>query len=134
MTIGEIAKKANISTQTIRFYERKGLLPRPYRLKDSGYRDYQEEDINRLLLIRTVKEAGFTLKEVMEILELEIIPGEACDDMLSLLDKKTGEVKTKIQSLKQIQKSLEDLRTKCLTTKGPQACQVIDHFKSHCCK
>ena len=130
MTIGELAAEANISTQTIRFYERKGLLPTPHRLRDSGYRDYQEEDVKRLLLIRAVKEAGFTLKEISEILELEIIPKEACCDMIALLDRKEEEVKSRMRNLKQVQKSLRDLRTKCLTTRGKQPCQVIDHFKS----
>ena len=132
MTIGELAKRANVIDQTVRFYERKGLLPKPYRLKSSGYRDYQEEDVKRLLLIRAVKEAGFTLKEVGEILKLEIIPNQACDDMMSLLDKKAEEVKSKMRNLKQVQKSLRALRTKCLTTRGSQPCQVIDHFKSRC--
>jgi len=82
MTIGKLAKRAGVGVETIRFYERKGLLPEPPR-RYSGYREYPESAIDRVRFIRRAKELGFTLKEIGELLELRIRPGTTCRQMAS---------------------------------------------------
>jgi DNA-binding transcriptional MerR regulator len=69
MRIGELAKKAGVNIQTLRYYEREGLLPDPMRT-NAGYREYSQADLDRLLLIRSSQEIGFTLKDIREVLEL----------------------------------------------------------------
>ena len=69
LSIGQLAKQAGVGVETVRFYEREGLLAEPER-RQSGYRQYQNDTVQRLLFIRRAKELGFTLKEIKELLKL----------------------------------------------------------------
>ena len=70
LSIGKVAKRAGISVETIRFYERKGLLQEPQR-KESGYRQYREEDIRKLVFIQHAKNLGFSLNEIGDLMSLQ---------------------------------------------------------------
>ena len=81
-TIGQVAKHAGVGVETVRFYERKGLLEEPER-KASGYRQFDEKVVDRIRFIRRAKELGFTLKEIKELLELRLDPATTCADVQS---------------------------------------------------
>jgi DNA-binding transcriptional MerR regulator len=74
MTIGELARAVDVNVQTIRYYEREGLLAEAHRWRDSGYRDYDGDALLRLRFIRSAKELGFTLREIKELLDMRL-PG-----------------------------------------------------------
>lgn len=92
MHIGELARAAGVNTQTIRFYEREGLLPAPDR-STSGYRNYQQRDLDRLMFIRRNHEIGFTLAEIQQLLHLHA----ALEAMPRPLRRKPAEVKQIIE-------------------------------------
>ena len=80
LTIGQLARQAAVGVETIRFYEREGLLAEPER-RPSGYRQYPAEVVRRVRFIRHAKELGFTLKEIQELLELRVDPVSSCADV-----------------------------------------------------
>ena len=77
MTIGELARLAGVNTQTIRFYEREGLLPPPSR-RESGYRQYAPTTVEQVRFIRAAKAVGFTLEEIAQLLSLRVRRGASC--------------------------------------------------------
>ena len=83
LTIGRLANASGVGVETIRFYEREGLLPEPPR-KRSGYRQYPADAVARVLFIRRAKELGFTLKEITELLKLRVDPDTSCADVRAL--------------------------------------------------
>ena len=113
MKIGELAGKAGVNAQTIRYYEREGILPEPRRRYDSGYRDYGDVDLERVKFIKQSKRAGLKLSDLKQLLELELLPDEACGDVKSLLSDRIGEIDTKIEELRAFSKSLNRLRRAC---------------------
>ncbi|MGH9771169.1 MAG: MerR family transcriptional regulator, partial [Candidatus Acidiferrales bacterium] len=86
MQIGELAKRSGASVTTIRFYERKGLLPEPQR-KESGFRAYNSEALHRLQFIRQAKALGFSLDEVCEILRMGERSKCPCDDVIAIAQR-----------------------------------------------
>jgi MerR family mercuric resistance operon transcriptional regulator len=96
--IGELAKQAGVSVQTIRFYERRGLLPEPPR-RESGYRIYSSEDLHRLRFIRQAKGLGFSLEEIREILRMRAQGACPCGQVVNLAERHLGEVRQTIRRL-----------------------------------
>lgn len=125
LTIGKLADAAGVGVETIRFYEREGLLPEPPR-KRSGYRQYPSEAVARVLFIRRAKELGFTLKEITELLELRVDPGKSCADIRALAKAKIADVEQKLAELARIKAALERLARAC-RGKGPTSeCPILD--------
>lgn len=125
LTIGRLAEAAGVGVETLRFYEREGLLPKPPR-KRSGYRQYSPQAVERVLFIRRAKELGFTLKEITELLELRIDPHKSCADVRALARSKIEDVETKIADLARIKSALEKLAKAC-RGKGPTSdCPILD--------
>ncbi len=87
MTVGRLAKTAGVNIETIRYYERRGLLPEPTR-KESGYRLYSDEDVKRLQIILRAKELGFALREIQELLELRVDVKTNCDEVRTETEEK----------------------------------------------
>ena len=87
LTLGQLAQRARVGVETIRFYEREGLIPEPPR-RPSGYRDYPPETVDRIVFIRRAKELGFTLKEINELLELRVRPRRNCSQVKQSADAK----------------------------------------------
>ncbi|MFV1978869.1 MAG: heavy metal-responsive transcriptional regulator, partial [Myxococcota bacterium] len=112
MTIGKLAKRAGVGVETIRFYERKGLLPEPPR-RYSGYREYPESAIDRVRFIRRAKELGFTLREVGELLELRIQPGTTCRQISDRATAKIADIEERIRSLEAMRTALAKLAADC---------------------
>jgi MerR family mercuric resistance operon transcriptional regulator len=125
MTIGEVAKAAEIGVETVRFYEREGLIAEPPRRR-SGYRQYPPDTVRRLRFIRRAKELGFTLSEIGELLELRVDRTKSCADVRTLARAKMADIEAKMLDLARIQAALTDLERTC-RGKGPTSdCPILD--------
>jgi MerR family mercuric resistance operon transcriptional regulator len=107
MRIGEVARGALVNVQTVRFYERRGLLAKPRRLA-SGYRDYPAEASQRVAAIKRAQKLGFTLAEIQELMRLEE-PGLHRKHVRKVARSKLRDIHERIRALRGIQKSLEQL-------------------------
>lgn len=125
MTIGALAKKAAVNVQTVRYYEREGLLPDAHRWPDSGYRDFDDEALLRLRFIRSAKDLGFTLREIKELLDLRILPGESCMEMERLLAVKLGDVDRRILELRRLRRGLARLLKACQKRVDTASCPAL---------
>ena len=108
MLIGELADTAGLPSQTIRFYERWGLLPEPVR-GANGYRIYDESTLTRLHFIHTAQAAGLTLAEIGSIIDLRADGNVPCTHVASLIDSKLADVRTRIRSLAVLEAELEEV-------------------------
>jgi len=125
MTISQLARKSSVNLETIRYYERRGLIPKPPR-NASGYRQYSQEDIARTKFIKRAQMLGFSLREILEILSLRMEPGKTCGDMKARVEAKIEDVEQKIADLRQMQEALLNLVGKC-TGKGPIGyCPILE--------
>lgn len=132
MHIGELARAAGVNIQTIRFYEREGLLPAPSRTT-SGYRNYEQRDLDRVMFIRRNHEIGFTLAEIQQLLQLhaalEMMPRPMrrkpaeVQQIIELGRERLGQVKEKIGALKAMKRHLEFL-VRHLEKSVPTTCPV----------
>ncbi len=98
LTTGQLAKQAQVNVETIRYYERRGLLPEPPR-RWSGYREYSQADVAHLRFIKRAKELGFSLSEISELLSLRVDPDTTCDDVQQRTEIKIADIEAKIQTL-----------------------------------
>jgi DNA-binding transcriptional MerR regulator len=118
MRIGELAKRANVNVQTLRFYEREGLLPKPG-LTGAGYREYAKRDVDRVMFIRSCQEIGFTLKDVKEVFDLhrvlaspersEHLKPKAQAEFLATAHRRLALIDEKLKILTQMKKDMQDL-------------------------
>ncbi len=129
LTIGKISRLSGVPIDTIRFYEKNGLIPPPQR-RDSGYRDYDRGTVSRLLFIKKAKELGFTLSEIREILDLRTLPGESCVQVQSLAEQKIRSVQDKIRSLEEIHLALKRLLEECHHHPSPSLCPILDYLEA----
>jgi MerR family mercuric resistance operon transcriptional regulator len=113
MTIGELARAAGVNVQTIRYYEREGVLPEPHRWPDSGYRDYDDETLTLLLFIRSAKDLGFTLREIKELLDMRILPGDSCAEVRRMLVAKIADIDRRQRDLRRLRRVLKKLEATC---------------------
>ena len=125
MTIGQVAKETALGIETIRFYERQGLVPDPPRRR-SGYRQYPEETIARLLFIKRAKEVGFSLKEIAELLALRVDPETSAGAIKQRVEKKIQDVEGKIRSLRRMKKALVELDESCCGCGPTSECPILD--------
>lgn len=124
-TIGQVAKQTDLGIETIRFYERQGLVDDPPR-RESGYRQYPPNIIKRLFFIKRAKELGFSLKEIAELLSLRVDPDTTCPDVRRRAEAKIDDVETKIRELHRIKRALAKLAASC-RGKGPTSeCPILD--------
>ena len=135
LTIGRLAKQVGIGIETVRFYERQGLIEPPPRT-DSNYRVYPEEEVSRLRFIKKAKSLGFTLNEIKELLFLRHDPHATKADIKNRTLAKITDVKQKISDLTRIQKALEHLASSC-DGHGPlEDCPILKALDSenidHC--
>ena len=127
LTIGKLASASGVSVETIRFYERKGILKQPR--KQDAFRHYPDEYIARVQFIKRSQELGFTLKESKELLDLRIKNQSKCSDVLSKTEEKITEIDQKIKDLKQMKKSLQGLANCCEDTSLPLSeCPILECF------
>lgn len=112
MKIGQLAQRAEVNIDTVRYYEREGLLPKPERMS-SGYRIYGESDIKRLRFVRRAKSLGFTLQEIRELLELSRSRDDDMASMKAAALEKIADVKARIAELERMRVALEGLIESC---------------------
>ena len=115
LTIGQLAGRAEVGVETVRFYERKGLLEEPER-RSSGYRQYDERGVDRLRFIRRAKELGFTLNEIKELLSLRLDPTTTCADVKSRAEEKIDDIQDKIRTLQRMKTALVKVTKACSGT------------------
>ncbi len=125
LTIGQLAKKSRVNVETIRYYERRGLVPAPPR-RYSGYRQYAPGDVRRVLFIKRAQRLGFTLREVSDLLHLKVDPQTTCADVRKRAEIKIAEVDEKIRELEAMRQALARLATSCAGF-GPTAeCPILE--------
>ena len=126
MKIGQLAKTVNIDIQTLRYYESQGLLNEPNRL-ENGYRDYPKESIHSLNFIKKAKLVGFTLKEIKELLAIQVTKDEhTCQEVKNFTQLKLDEINHKINKLQEIQSALKKIHTSCCGgTETAEHCSIL---------
>jgi len=112
-SVGQIAKKAKLNTETLRYYEKISIMPKPKR-RESRYRIYNDNDLLRLKFIKRTKELCFTLKEIKELLSLKVDSKAKCGDLKDVAEVKINDIKKKIKDLNKIKHQLELLVNKCV--------------------
>lgn len=125
LTIGQVAKRAGVGVETVRFYEREGLLEEPDR-KDSGYRQYGQEVIARLCFIRKAKELGFTLKEIKELLSIRLDPTTTCADVRERAEAKIVDIENRISTLERLRQALVRVTGSCQGNGPTNQCPILD--------
>ncbi len=123
-TIGRLAKQAGVGIDTVRFYERRGLLPEPERTA-SGYRVYGEDIAARILFIRRAKRLGFTLDEIATLLRLQDRGGKKAE-VRALTNNKLQEINAKISDLQRIRTVLQELSESCSGKGNVDGCPIIE--------
>lgn len=125
MTIGKVAKNADVNIETIRYYERRGLIPKPPR-RESGYRQYGGDTIQRVKFIKRAQGLGFSLREVSDLLTLRVDPQTTCADVMARAEVKIDEIDGKIRALKIMKEALSKLVVEC-TGEGPSSeCPILE--------
>src|SRR6266704_5487404 len=112
LTTSKLAHEGGVNVETIRYYERHGLLPTPPRTH-SGYRIFSEDAVKRLRFIKHAQDLGFSLKEIKELLALRVRPGSSCVDVRRKAEAKIVDVEQKIQHLQAIRAALVELTSAC---------------------
>lgn len=128
MTIGRLAKQAGVNIDTIRFYERRGLMPPPAR-RSSGYREYDAAEVGRLNFIRRAKRLGFSLDEIAELLILS-----SGTDMAAIREAATAkllEVEKRIKEMQRIRHGLKVVIEKCPGHGSPSDCPIVNSLSGN---
>jgi MerR family mercuric resistance operon transcriptional regulator len=123
-TIGQLAQRAGVGVETIRFYEREGLIAEPPR-RSSGYRDYPPDAVMRIVFIRRAKELGFSLKEINELLELRVRPRRNCAHVKRNADAKIADIDTKMAGLRRMRRALQELTKACEKRTPTTECPIL---------
>ena len=125
MKIGELAKLTDCQVETIRYYEREGLLPEPAR-SEGNYRLYTQAHVERLTFIRNCRSLDMTLEEIRSLLGLRDSPQDQCESVNALIDEHIHHVKARIDGLLALQEQLLDLRQRC---GGGNQCGILQQLE-----
>ena len=128
-TIGQVAERSGVGIETVRFYEREGLIPKPNR-SSSGYLLFDDETIARLQFIRRAKELGFTLNEIKELLSLRLNATTSCADIKSRAEAKITNIDEKIRTLRRMKTALKKLTSQCNSQGSVNECSILDALDS----
>lgn len=125
LTIGRLAQQGGVNLETIRYYERQGLLPKPPRTP-AGYRMFPRDTPRRLRFIKRAQELGFSLNEIRELLSLRMKPGAERADIRARTEAKITDIEQKIRTLQALKKTLRQLTERCVGC-GPLAeCPILE--------
>jgi MerR family transcriptional regulator, mercuric resistance operon regulatory protein len=127
LTIGKLAKQTQVTIETIRHYQRLGLLAEPEK-PDSGYRDYPAEAVTKIRFIKRAQQAGFRLKEIATLLALD---GAHCADVRKLAEQKCQQINEQIKALMALRQVLEILVDNCQQTASSEQCAILDAFRDN---
>lgn len=128
LTIGQVASLAGVSHDTIRLYERYGLIEEPPRAANR-YRQYSMEAVDKLRFIQRTKTMGFTLKEIQELLSIHHSSKQSCGEVRSKAQQKLAHIAEKIQELKQLENALKALVSDCETRQPDELCPIFVSLK-----
>ena len=124
-TIGKLARAAGVNTETVRYYERRGLLPEPPRT-ESGYRQYDEESVLRVRFIKEAQALGFTLDEVRELLALRVDADTTCEQVRRQAEVKVAQIQAKIATLRHMQAILNEMIAACAQGGPTGECPILE--------
>jgi len=122
LTIGFLARAAEVNIETVRYYQRFGIIDEPVKPFD-GYRIYPEETVDRLRFIKRAKQLGFSLKEIAELLELG---NGHCEDIRLRAEEKRTQVEKQINDLKKLKMTLDTLINSCQSDNGTAHCPIVE--------
>jgi DNA-binding transcriptional MerR regulator len=128
LKIGEVATRSGVSIDTLRYYERLGLLPKPTRTR-SGYRLYEARMVDRLSFIKRAQRFGFTLDEIREMLQLETADPHTCSHILGMIEHKLEDLNRQYEEINRLRHELSAYKSECeraIATR--QCCPVIEDF------
>ncbi len=130
LTIGTVARQAGVGVETVRFYEREGLIPQPPR-RPSGYRQYDDGAVRRIRFIRHAKQLGFSLRQIRELLALRADAQTSCAEVKEQAEAKIAEVEQKIQDLQRIRQALVELTASCAGRGPVSACPILEALEDN---
>lgn len=130
-TIGKIAREAEIGVETVRFYEREGLLEQPMR-RESGYRQYAPETIDRLRFIKQAQRLGFTLREIKELLELRLDPNATRSEVRERAVAKVADIDARLAELNRMKDALAPLIQACDGHGALDGCPILSAIEKPC--
>lgn len=125
MSIGELAADAGVNVETVRFYERKGLIAQPSR-PEAGYRKYDDQTSRRIRFIREAQELGFSLTEIRQLLTLRVDPTTSCADVKDAAKARIVSIDEKIATLKTMRKALVEITNSCSGSGPTTECPILD--------
>ncbi|MFQ5451637.1 MAG: MerR family transcriptional regulator [Nitrospinaceae bacterium] len=128
-TRGDLAEKCGVNIEALRYYEKRGLIDPPPR-SAAGYRLYSMEDAVKIRFIKNAQKLGFTLNEIMELLQLRIHKNESCESVMDKAQNKLEEVESKIQGLKSLKKVLKQMIRQCEESTPTSDCPILSSFES----
>ena len=129
ITTSELARRGGINLESIRFYERQGLLPKPPRTA-SGYRMFPAESIRRVRFIKRAQELGFSLKEIKELLALRLDPDTSCADVRRQADEKLAGIDQKLHDLRRMKQALARLAATCPGRGATSDCPILGSLET----
>jgi MerR family transcriptional regulator, copper efflux regulator len=128
MTIGRVAQLAGVGVETIRFYEKEGLIDKPPR-RETEYRQYPKETVHQLRFIKRAKELGFKLKEIKELLALRLNSEATCADIRLRAEVKIDDINEKIRTLERMNEALKKLTLACSGREPVGECPILEAMK-----
>jgi MerR family mercuric resistance operon transcriptional regulator len=124
-TIGQVARQAGVGVETVRFYERKGLITQP-KSPRAGYRHYSDDVVARIRFIRHAKDLGFTLSEIGELLSLRAHPRSSCVAVKVRAEEKVADIDERVRRLRRIRKTLVKLAEACDKRETSAECPILE--------
>lgn len=125
LTIGQVARESGVGVETVRFYEREGLIAKPPR-RPTGYRQYDADVVRRIRFIQHGKDLGFSLREIAELLSLRLSRGRSCADVKARATAKIGDIESKIAALERVKEALERLTQACAGGGSVSECPILE--------
>ncbi len=129
MKIGAVATRADVNIQTVRYYERRGLLPKPPRT-ESNYRLYSEDSVRRVRFVKRAQQLGFTLKEIKELLALRLKPASRSSAVKERATAKIANIEEKIRTLQRMKRALTKLTAACDGCGSTNECPILEALES----
>ncbi len=129
MKIGAVAARADVNIQTVRYYERRGLLSKPPRT-ESNYRLYSEDGVRRVRFVKRAQELGFSLKEIKELLTLRLKPTSRSSAVKARATAKIADIQEKIRTLQRMKRALTKLTAACDGCGSTNECPILEALES----
>lgn len=122
---GEVAARAGVNIQTIRYYERRGILKEPER-RTSGYREYPPDSVQLIRFIKRAQDLGFTLTEIEDLLRLRSDQDSACSEVRAAAEAKIRDIEQKVRHLRAMKRALGVLVASCVAEGSPRHCPILE--------